>query len=249
MRRATPGGEFAGPALSLRGLNKTYGKGEALVAALVDVDLDVAAGEMVAVMGTSGSGKSTLLAIAGALLAPTSGEVSIAGVPLGGASAATLAMLRRERIGFVFQDFNLIPSLTVLENVALPMDLAGIARATARSEARRALAAVGMRQRAGNYPDELSGGQQQRVAIARATVGQRGLLLADEPTGALDSVTGDRILAGLREWADQGAAVVLVTHDARHAAWADRIVYLSDGRIIDQSSASRPEQLLADGAR
>jgi putative ABC transport system ATP-binding protein len=158
-------------------------------------------------------------------------------------------MLRRERIGFVFQDFNLIPSLTVLENVALPMDLAGMSRATARSEARRALAAVGMRQRASDYPDELSGGQQQRVAIARATVGQRGLLLADEPTGALDSVTGDRILAGLREWADQGAAVVLVTHDARHAAWADRIVYLSDGRIIDQSSASRPEQLLADGAR
>lgn len=249
MRRSVRAGEATGPALRMRNVTKTYGEGESMVTALADVDLDVTAGEMVAIMGTSGSGKSTLLAIAGALLRPTSGEVAVAGVPLSRANASTLAGLRRERIGFVFQDFNLIPSLTVLENVALPMDLAGASRATARSEARRALAAVGMRQRSGDYPDELSGGQQQRVAIARATVGKRGLLLADEPTGALDSVTGDHILAGLRERAEQGAAVVLVTHDARHAAWADRIVYLSDGRIIDQSAASRPEQLLAGDAR
>ena len=249
MRREARTGQHSGPTLCLRGLTKTYGEGESLVAALADVDLDVAAGEMVAVMGTSGSGKSTLLAIAGALLTPTSGTVEVAGQSLNTMNRAGLARLRRERIGFVFQDFNLLPSLTVLENVALPMDLAGATRATARSQARRALASVGMRQRSGDYPDELSGGQQQRVAIARATVGDRGLLLADEPTGALDSVTGDHVLEGLRERADEGAAVVLVTHDARHAAWADRILYLSDGRIVDQSRASGPEQLLADGAR
>ncbi|NTV38488.1 MAG: ABC transporter ATP-binding protein [Demequinaceae bacterium] len=228
----------------MSGVTKTYGAGEAQVTALADFTLDVEQGEMVAVMGTSGSGKSTVLAIAGALLTPTTGAVEVAGQSLERLSRAGLARLRRERIGFVFQDFNLLPSLTVLENVALPLDLAGASRATARSQARRALASVGMRQRAGDYPDELSGGQQQRVAIARATVGSRQLLLADEPTGALDSVTGDHVLEGLRERADDGAAVVLVTHDARHAAWADRILYLADGRLVDQARASLPDQLL-----
>jgi putative ABC transport system ATP-binding protein len=232
----------------MRSVTKTYGEGEASVTALNDFSVDVEAGEMVAVMGTSGSGKSTLLAIAGALLTPTSGTVEVAGEPLTRMGRGGLARLRRERIGFVFQDFNLLPALTVLENVALPLDLAGASRATARSEARRALAGVGMRQRSGNYPDELSGGQQQRVAIARATVGSRQLLLADEPTGALDSVTGDHVLEGLRERTEEGAAVVLVTHDARHAAWADRILYLADGRLVDQARASRPEQLLAGQA-
>ncbi len=230
-------------------MTKTYPSGDSVIHALDHVSLDVTGGEMVAVMGTSGSGKSTLLAIAGALLAPTSGAVEVAGLDLGSLSRGKLAAVRRERIGFVFQDFNLMPALTVLENVALPLDLAGATRATARSEARRALASVGMRQRSGDYPDDLSGGQQQRVAIARAVVGTRGLLLADEPTGALDSVTGDHVLGGLRERADEGAAVVLVTHDPRHAAWADRIVYLTDGRIVDQSSASHPEQLLTGDPR
>jgi len=239
----------SGPALRLRDVTKTYPSGDSVIHALNHVSLDVTSGEMVAVMGTSGSGKSTLLAIAGALLSPTSGTVEVAGLTLGALNRGKLAAVRRERIGFVFQDFNLMPALTVLENVALPLDLAGAPRATARSEARRALASVGMRQRSGDYPDDLSGGQQQRVAIARAVVGTRGVLLADEPTGALDSVTGDIVLAGLRERADEGAAVVLVTHDPRHAAWADRIVYLADGRIIDQSSASQPEQLLADDLR
>lgn len=239
----------SGPALRLRDVTKTYPSADSVIHALDHVSLDVSAGEMVAVMGTSGSGKSTLLAIAGALLTPTSGTVEVAGLTLGALNRGKLAAVRRERIGFVFQDFNLMPALTVLENVALPLDLAGAPRATARSEARRALASVGMRQRSGDYPDDLSGGQQQRVAIARAVVGTRGLLLADEPTGALDSVTGDHVLAGLRERADEGAAVVLVTHDPRHAAWADRIVYLADGRIIDESSASQPEQLLAGDAR
>lgn len=237
----------AAPVLSLRDVSKTYGDGDTRITALSGAFLEADAGEMVAVMGTSGSGKSTLLAIAGGLLAPTTGEVEVAGLPLARLNARRLAAVRREIVGFVFQDFNLLPSLTALENVALPLDLGGASRATARSEARRALAAVGMRERGRSFPDELSGGQRQRVAIARAIVGQRRLLLADEPTGALDSVTGEHVLRGLRERADDGAAVVLVTHDARHAAWADRIVYLGDGRIVDETRADRPESLLAGG--
>ncbi|WP_062385728.1 ABC transporter ATP-binding protein [Demequina iriomotensis] len=239
----------ASPVLRLRDVAKTYGAGEAAVAALTGASLDVHGGEMVAVMGTSGSGKSTLLAIAGGLLAPTSGEVEVAGRPLATLSTRRLAAVRREVIGFVFQDFNLLPSLTALENVALPLDLGGASTATARSEARRALATLGMRERARSFPDELSGGQRQRVAIARAIVGERRLLLADEPTGALDSVTGEHVLEALRERADEGAAVVLVTHDARHAAWADRIVYLGDGRIVDETRAARPESLLSGGVQ
>jgi putative ABC transport system ATP-binding protein len=231
--------------LALHEVTKVYGSGNTEVRALDDVSLQVATGEMVAVMGTSGSGKSTLLSVAGALLQPTAGEVYLDGEDISVATAKTRARLRRDAIGFVFQDFNLVPSLTVLENVALPLDLAGAPRATARSEARRALAAVKLRDRSSSFPDELSGGQRQRVAIARAIVGRRELLLADEPTGALDSVTGDTVLSTLRERADEGAAVVLVTHDARHAAWADRVVYLADGRIVDQVAASSPDGLLA----
>lgn len=241
-------GQETAPALAMRGVTKTYVDGETTVTALDAVSLEVFAGEMVAVMGTSGSGKSTLLAIAGALLAPTDGEVEVAGRPLSRLNARKLAQVRRERVGFVFQDYNLLPTLTSLENVALPLDLGGASSATARSEARRALAAVGLRERAASFPDELSGGQRQRVAIARAIVGRRRLLLADEPTGALDSVTGEAVLKGLRERADEGAAVVVVTHDARHAAWADRIVYLADGRIVDETRASQPESLLTGGA-
>jgi len=234
--------------LEMHDVTKTYVDGATRVIALEDASLVVEAGEMVAVMGTSGSGKSTLLAIAGALLAPTSGEVAVCGQVLGQIGARDLARLRRRRVGFVFQDFNLLPTLTALENVALPLDLDGTSSATARSEARRALAVVGLRDRSRSFPDELSGGQRQRVAIARAIVGRRRLLLADEPTGALDSVTGEAVLKGLRERADDGAAVVVVTHDARHAAWADRIVYLSDGRVVDETRASGPESLLTGGA-
>ncbi len=240
--------EADGPMLSLRDVTKVYREAETSVAALAGVSLDVNAGEMIAVMGTSGSGKSTLLTIAGGLLSATSGTVCVGGLELGSLRAKGLARVRRERVGFVFQDFNLMPALTVLENVALPLDLAGTAAATSRSEARRALAVVGMRERGSAYPDDLSGGQRQRVAIARAIVGKRRLLLADEPTGALDSVTGDGVLQVLRERADDGAAVVLVTHDARHAAWADRIVYLADGRIVDQASAVTPDRFLVGGA-
>lgn len=237
------------PALDLRAVTKVYGTGDAAVTALAEVSLRVEPREMVAVMGTSGSGKSTLLSIAGVLLEPTSGDVYVAGAHLGALRPRARARVRREDVGFVFQDFNLIPSLTALENVSLPLDLSGASPATARSAARRALAVVGMRERARSFPDELSGGQRQRVAIARAIVGGRRLLLADEPTGALDSVTGDAVLASLRERADQGAAVVLVTHDARHAAWADRIVYLADGRVVDEVEEAGPERLLQGGAR
>lgn len=235
--------------LAMRGVTKTYDTGGAQVHALREVNLDVATGEMVAVMGMSGSGKSTLLSIAGALVEPDSGYVAIAGEDITTLGARERARVRREQVGFIFQDFNLIPALTVLENVALPLDLHGVSRASARSEARRALAGVDMRERSKDFPDELSGGQRQRVAIARATVGKRSLVLADEPTGALDSVTGDRVLSVLRGLADQGAAVVLVTHDARHAAWADRIVQLADGVVIDEVRAGRPEQVLTGEPR
>ena len=234
--------------LSLRDVTKTYGAGDNAVHALDHASLDVNAGQMLAIMGTSGSGKSTLLAIAGALLQPTSGEALLDGTDMATMSARGRARVRRESIGFVFQDFNLVPSLTVLENVALPLDLGGATRATARSEARRALATVKLRERASSFPDDLSGGQRQRVAIARAIVGRRQLLLADEPTGALDSVTGDTVLSALRDRADEGAAVVLVTHDARHAAWADKIVYIADGRIVDQVAATEADHLLAGTA-
>ncbi len=237
------------PALALRDVTKSYGDGAVQVTALDHVSFDVYAGEMVAVMGTSGSGKSTLLAIAGGLLAPTSGEVYVGGRELGAMSARDLAQVRRELVGFVFQDFNLLPSLTAIENVALPLDLGGLPRAAARAEALAALEAVGLGERAASFTDELSGGQRQRVAIARATVGSRQVLLADEPTGALDSVTGEAVLEGLRQRADAGVAVVVVTHDARHAAWADRIVFLGDGQVVDETRASGPESLLAGGAQ
>lgn len=230
--------------LVLDQVSKVYGEGETAVTALDSVSLSVAAGEVVAVMGTSGSGKSTLLSIAGGLAKPTSGTVTVSGENLGELKRRALSAMRRRRIGFVFQDFNLIPGLTALENVALPLELDGVRGESARSEARRALASVDLRGRGHSYPDDLSGGQQQRVAIARAMVGTRTLVLADEPTGALDSVVGDGVLAVLHKRAEEGAAVVLVTHDARHAAWADRIVFLRDGRLVDELAADRPEALL-----
>jgi putative ABC transport system ATP-binding protein len=230
--------------LELIGVTKIYGQGDTAVKALDNVSLAVNSGEVVAVMGTSGSGKSTLLAIAGGLVKPTSGSVLVGGEDLGSLKRRALSAMRRRRIGFVFQDFNLIPGLTALENVALPLELDGVRGETARSEARRALAAVELRGRGHSYPDELSGGQQQRVAIARAMVGTRSLVLADEPTGALDSVIGDGVLSVLHQRAQDGAAVVLVTHDARHASWADRIVFLRDGRVADEFTADGPEALL-----
>ena len=231
--------------LRLDGVAMHYGKGETSVSALSGIDLTVSRGELVAIMGASGSGKSTLLTIAGGLTQPTSGEVVIEGQWLSNLPSAQIAILRRRTLGFVFQDFNLIPTLTALENVTLPLELDGWPRRKTRTAGLDALAAVGLKDRAQRFPDDLSGGQQQRVAIARAIVGTRRLILADEPTGALDSATGEGVLRMLRDRVDAGAGGILVTHDARHAAWADRIVFLRDGRIVDEHVRDHPESLLA----
>ncbi|GGM22880.1 macrolide ABC transporter ATP-binding protein [Micromonospora sonchi] len=231
--------------LRFAGVSRAYGSGEQTVHALAEVSFEVAAGELVAVMGPSGSGKSTLLALAGGLDAPTSGAVFMEDVELGALDAAALARLRRDRVGYVFQDYNLVTDLTAAENVALPRELAGVGTRAARREAIAALAEVGLADMAGRFPDQLSGGQQQRIAIARALVGQRRLVLADEPTGALDSRTSLAVLEVLRARIDAGAAGVLVTHEPRYAGWADRTIFLRDGRLVDATGPRQtPEQLL-----
>jgi putative ABC transport system ATP-binding protein len=232
--------------LELRGVGKVYGSGAAEVHALREVDLAVAAGELVAIMGPSGSGKSTLLTIAGSLEVATEGEVLVGGAALTGLSRDARAQLRRRAIGYVFQDFNLLSGLTAIENAALPLELDGVRGRVARATGLEALEALGVADRAGRYPDELSGGERQRVAIARAVVGQRRLLLADEPTGALDSVNGETVMRLLRAACHRGVAGVVVTHDAQLAAWADRVVFLRDGRVVDATaSPPGPESLLA----
>ncbi len=231
--------------LQLTGVSRVHGTGPSAVHAMRDVDLAVAAGELVAVMGPSGSGKSTLLNVAGGLDAATGGEVWVEGTSLRSLNATGLAALRRRAIGYVFQDLNLIPALTAAENVALPRELDGVKTKMARAEALAALAEVDLSGYADSYPDQLSGGQRQRVAIARALIGPRRLLLADEPTGALDSVTGESILKLIRARCDAGAAGVIVTHDARLAGWADRIVSLRDGALVDDGTAlPRPASAL-----
>jgi len=229
--------------LELRDVHRVHGTGETAVNALNGVFISVEPGELVAVMGPSGSGKSTLLNLAGGLDRPTSGDVLVDGTSLRSCSRKQLAAWRRKRIGYVFQDLNLIASLTAAENVALPLDLDGV-RGTRRL-AEQALSEVDLDGYADRFPDEMSGGQQQRVAIARALIGERRLVLADEPTGALDSRTGEAVLRLLRSKVDAGAAAVLVTHDARHAAWADRVVFLRDGVVVDVSQRDQPEELLS----
>jgi putative ABC transport system ATP-binding protein len=234
--------------LQLRSVSKTYGQEPAQVHALITVDLSVRAGEMVAVMGPSGSGKSTLLTIAGSLEEPTSGEVLVCGMALAGMSPGRKARLRRRVIGYVFQDFNLLPGLTAVENTALPLELDGVPVPKARTAGLAALAKLGVADRAGRFPDQLSGGERQRVAIARAVVGDRRLLLADEPSGALDSVNAGEVMRLLHAACQQGVAAVVVTHDAQLAAWADRIVLLRDGRITGNTTRPRgPESLLMPG--
>ncbi|WP_265447959.1 ABC transporter ATP-binding protein [Flexivirga meconopsidis] len=233
------------PALLLDGVERTHGTGPTAVHALRGVSLAVEPGELVAVMGPSGSGKSTLLNVAGALDAPTGGRVLIDGQELSALGRKQLDRLRRRTMGFVFQDLNLIPSLTALENVSLPLELDGVALRTARAAARAALDKVRIPELADRFPEQLSGGQQQRAAIARALVGDRSLVLADEPTGALDSTTGEAVLRTLRQQCDDGAAGLLVTHESRHAAWADRVIFLRDGVVVDSTGdAATPESLL-----
>jgi putative ABC transport system ATP-binding protein len=220
------------------------------VNALTEVDLAVERGELVAVMGPSGSGKSTLLTIAGSLEEASSGEVLVDGVDLAAVSRSERASMRRRSIGYVFQDFNLLPGLTAVENVTLPLELDGIRVRAARASGLEALEALGVADHAERYPDELSGGERQRVAIARAIVGERGLLLADEPTGALDSVNGESVMRLLRAATQRGVAGVVVTHEAQLASWADRVVFLRDGRVVDQTVAPPgPDSLLAAGGR
>jgi putative ABC transport system ATP-binding protein len=216
--------------LELRGVSKSYGEGAAEVRALLDVDLSVRPGELVAIMGPSGSGKSTLLTIAGALETPTSGEVLVAGQPLSAMSRDDRARLRRRAIGYVFQDFNLLPGLTAAENVALPLELDGVSAGKARASGLRALDELGLAERAARFPDQLSGGERQRVAIARAVVGDRRLLLADEPTGALDTRTGEEVMRVLLDLNARGQTVLLVTHNPETAARAGGILRIRDGR-------------------
>jgi putative ABC transport system ATP-binding protein len=235
--------------LEMHGVSKTYGTGEATVHALLEVDLSVEAGAMVAVMGPSGSGKSTLLTIAGSLEEPDRGEVLVGGRSLSGMSRGDKARLRRRTVGYVFQDFNLLPGLTAAENVALPLELDGMSAGKARAAGLQALTGLGLADRASRFPDQLSGGERQRVAIARAVVGDRRLLLADEPSGALDSVNAEEVMRLLHEACKRGVAAVVVTHDAQLASWADRVVFLRDGRVVDQTAPPPgPESLLVPGA-
>ena len=235
--------------LEFEDVTKRFGTGHLEVDAVTDVTMAVEAGELVAVMGPSGSGKTTLLSLAGGLDRPTSGTVRVEGEDLAALGPAELARLRRRRVGFVFQQLNLIDGLTALENVSLPLELDGVRKRPARTSAAGALSSMGIEELGDRFPDELSGGEQQRVAIARAVVGDRALLLADEPTGALDSVTGESVLRLLRMHCDGGGSGVLVTHDARFAAWADRVVFLRDGRVADQTSAIEGPESLLDASR
>ncbi|MFD6885800.1 ABC transporter ATP-binding protein [Streptomyces sp. NPDC059957] len=236
------------PVLQLDQLVRIHGSGATEVHALRGIDLSVYPGELVAVMGPSGSGKSTLLTLAGGLDTPSSGKVIVEGTDITTASRKQLAALRRRSIGYVFQDYNLIPALTAAENVALPLELDGVSARKARVSALAALEEMNLGQLADRFPDEMSGGQQQRVAIARALVGDRRLVLADEPTGALDSETGESVLALLRSRCDAGAAGILVTHEPRFAAWADRVVFLRDGSVVDETLRSQADTLLSGQA-
>ncbi|KOV09599.1 macrolide ABC transporter ATP-binding protein [Streptomyces sp. XY431] len=229
-------------------VTRVHGQGAAEVQALRGVDLKVRPGEFVAVMGPSGSGKSTLLTLAGGLDSPSTGQVLVEGVALGGLGRKRLAEVRRRSVGYVFQDYNLIPALTAAENISLPRELDGLSARAARREALTALEELGIPELADRFPDDMSGGQQQRVAIARALIGDRRLVLADEPTGALDSTTGESVLAVLRARCDAGAAAMMVTHEARHAAWADRVVFLRDGRMVDESASQDAGSLLLAAA-
>jgi putative ABC transport system ATP-binding protein len=219
--------------IEARSLAKTYRMGEQVVQALNGVSLDIDAGEFVAIMGASGSGKSTLMNILGCLDRPSSGTLHLAGEEVDGLDGDALASIRNRRIGFVFQQFNLLPRTSALDNVELPMVYAGVKPAERRTRALAALQRVGLGERAAHTPAELSGGQQQRVAIARALVNRPSLILADEPTGALDTQTSEDIMRLLSELNVQGMTIVMVTHEADIASWARRRVVFRDGRIVE----------------
>jgi putative ABC transport system ATP-binding protein len=230
---------------------KRFGEGSTQVRALNGVSLRVEPGEFVGVMGPSGCGKSTLLHLAGALESPSAGRVLVGGRDLADLDLRHQAALRRTDVGYVFQRLNLLASLTALENVALPLELDGVSARSARAAAAIALERVGLDEQVDRYPDDFSGGEQQRIAIARAIVGERKLLLADEPTGSLDTATGDSVVEVLAALPERcGTAVVLVTHEPRLASWTDRVVFLRDGRIVDQTESNHiPSAAVPAGAR
>lgn len=233
----------AEPAASARALTKVYGAEQAQVRALDGVDVDLQRGEFTAIMGPSGSGKSTLMHCLAALDTPTSGEVVVDGTALGGLKDKDLTTLRREKVGFVFQAFNLIPTLTARENILLPLDLAG--RKPDQAWFDEVVDAVGLRPRLGHRPSEMSGGQQQRVACARALVSRPAIVFADEPTGNLDSTSSAEVLGFLRRSVDELAqTVVMVTHDPVAASYTDRILFLADGRIVDELREPDRESVL-----
>ena len=230
------------PAIRAVGLRKTYGDGEAIVRPLNDLSLDIEAGRFTAIMGPSGSGKSTLLNMLAGLDTPDSGEVIIGGTALSGLSDRKLTAIRRDRIGFVFQSFNLVPAMDAEENILLPMQLSG--KKPDRRVFRRMVDLLGLSDRLHHRPHELSGGQQQRVAVARALVSQPDVIVADEPTGNRDSNAGEEVLSILRSSVDElGQTVVMVTHDPRAAARADRVVLLADGRLAGELTDPDPESV------
>ena len=241
--------EDAAILIELDGAGRWFGTGHTQVTALYPTSLTARAGELLAVMGPSGSGKTTLLSLVGGLDRPSAGRVLVAGQDVGKLKAKDLAILRRRTVGYVFQDLNLLAGLTARENVAIPLELDGRPIAEARAAADEVLRSVGLAELADRFPDDLSGGEQQRVAIARALVGGRRILLADEPTGALDSMTGESVMRLLRAHCDNGGTAILVTHDAAHAAWADRVVFLRDGRMVDEARpAPNPDAFAVSAA-
>jgi putative ABC transport system ATP-binding protein len=238
----TPKTSASSPTVALRDVRKVYGRGDAQVVALDGVSIQLPAGSFTAVMGPSGSGKSTFLNVAAGLDRPSAGTVMLGDTDLARLSERRLTVLRRERIGFVFQAFNLLPSLTVAQNIGLPVRLDG--HRPRRSTVRDVAARVGLEKRLRHRPSELSGGQQQRVAIARALVTRPDVVFADEPTGALDTRTGHEVLALLREIVDaDGRTVVMVTHDPAAAAWADRVILLADGRLAGTLEAPSADEV------
>ncbi|MDQ6936403.1 MAG: ABC transporter ATP-binding protein [Actinomycetota bacterium] len=225
------------------GLSKTYGSGDTVVRALEDISIDLAAGEFTAIMGPSGSGKSTLMHCLAGLDSATSGSVFIGDTELSGLSDKKMTQLRRDRVGFVFQAFNLVPTLTALENITLPMDIAG--RKPDQAWLDSVIDTLGLRDRLGHRPSELSGGQQQRVACARALAGQPEIIFGDEPTGNLDSRSSGEVMAILRSSVTElGQTVVIVTHDPRAAGYADRVVFLADGRVVSEMRTPTAESVL-----